>query len=182
MNLVDLLSSLKPGFDPVPLAEKIRAGLAAMAGILLIGLALHFLPGSVSPDRVGFFGCRGSPVVCSPAQSDGATVAGSQKACSLSGMGECWACSMYIPDPVMAAGIADRDGSFPDAHVALFASARGSDCADHGAGSGAVPSAWLDGATGAVLANTMLSLLLALLVDDLIPGRRIRCAAWPSPH
>jgi len=39
-----LILSFKPSFDPVPLSEKIRAGVAATAGILLIGLALRFLP------------------------------------------------------------------------------------------------------------------------------------------
>ncbi len=181
MNLVDLLSSFKPGFDPVPLAEKIRAGLAAMAGILLMGLALHFLPGIGFP-LVMLASSAAAAVLLfavphSPMAQPWPVVGGSM----ISGMVG-WACSMYIPDPVMAAGIAVGMAVFlmhmshclhpPGGATALIMVLAAEQFHQHG-------WAW---AAGTVLANTTLSLLLALVINNLIPGRHypMRSVAKPA--
>ena len=68
MNFKDLFSSFKPSFDPVPVTEKIRGGLAATAGILLMGLALRFLRQAGYPlIPVSLLGGGGSFAVCSAA-------------------------------------------------------------------------------------------------------------------
>ncbi|HTN94330.1 MAG TPA: HPP family protein [Gallionella sp.] len=171
MNLADLLSSLKPSFDPVPLAEKIRAGLAALAGILLTGLALHFLP------RIGFpltmLASSGAAAVLiyavphSPMVQPWPVVGGNL----LSGIIG-WACSLYISDPVMAAGIAVGMAVFlmhmthclhpPGGATALIMVLAAEQFHQHG-------WAW---AAGTVLANTLLTLSLALVINNVIPGRR----------
>jgi CBS domain-containing membrane protein len=170
MNIKDLLSSLKPGFDPVPLAEKIRAGLAALAGICLMGWALHFLPqfgyplimlASSAAAAVLLYAVPHSPMVQSWPVVGGNLLSG------LVG----WLCSLLIPDPVLAAGCAVGMAVLlmhlshclhpPGGATALIMVLAAEQFHLHG-------WTW---AAATVIANTMLSLLLALIINNLIPGR-----------
>lgn len=181
MNSKDLLSSLKPGFDPVPLAEKIRAGLAALAGMLLMGWAIHFLPqigyplvllASSAAAAVLLFAVPHSPM------AQPWPVVGGNLLSGLVG----WACSLLIPDPVLAAGCAVGMAVFlmhlthclhpPGGATALIMVLAAGQFHQHGWG-------W---AAGTVLANTLLSLLLAFVINNLIPGRHypMRSAVRPA--
>jgi hypothetical protein len=141
MNLNDLISSFKPSFDPLPLAEKILARLAATAGILLLGWALRYLPtgipliilGSSAAAAVLLYAVPHSP------KAQPWPVVGGNLLSGLVG----WTCGMLIPDPVLAGALRSRPGRIPDAFAALSASPGRSDRIDHGAGGRAVSSAWL---------------------------------------
>ncbi len=171
MSFKALLASFKPSFDPVPLSEKIRAGLAALAGILFLGLALRYLPQSGFP-LIIFASSAASAVLLyavphSPMAQPWALVGGNL----LSGLIG-WMCSLIIPDPVLAAGCAVGLAVFvmhlshclhpPGGATALIMVLGAEQFHHHGWG-------W---AASAVLANTVLSLLLALTINNLIPGRR----------
>lgn len=182
MEFKELLPLLKPSFDPVPLAEKIRAGLAATAGILLMGLAIRFLP-QIGYPLIMFASSAASAVLLyavphSPMAQPWALLAGNL----LSGMVG-WACSLLIPDPVVAAACAVGMAVLlmhlahclhpPGGATALIMVLGAEQFHQHG-------WAW---AAGTVFANTILSLLLALIINNLIPGRNypIRMVAMPSP-
>lgn len=142
MNFKDFISSLKPSFDPVPLSEKIRAALAAMTGILLMGLALRFLPQAGYP-LIMFASSAAAAVLLyavphSPMAQPWSLVGGNL----LSGMVG-WGMQPAYSRPGSGRGLCRRYGSISDAPVALFASARGSDCDDHGVGGRPVSSSWL---------------------------------------
>jgi CBS domain-containing membrane protein len=181
MKFKDLYILFKPSFDPVPLAEKIRAGLAATAGILLLGLALRFFPQSGYP-LIVFASSAASAVLLyavphSPMAQPWPMVAGNL----LSGMVG-WTCSLLIPDPVVAAGCAVGLAVFlmhlshclhpPGGATAMIMVLGANQFHQHGWG-------W---SASAVLANVIFSLLLALLINNLIPGRHypMRRAAMPQ--
>ena len=169
MNFNDLISSFKPSFDPVPFSEKIRAGLAALAGILLMGLALRYLPtgipliilGSSAAAAVLLYAVPHSPM------AQPWPVVGGNLISGLVG----WTCSMLIPDPVIAGACAVGMAVFlmhlshclhpPGGATALIMVFGAEQFHLHGWG-------W---AAGTVAANTILSLLLALTINNLIPGR-----------
>ena len=169
MNFNDLISSFKPSFDPVPFSEKIRAGLAALAGILLMGLALRYLPtgipliilGSSAAAAVLLYAVPHSPM------AQPWPVVGGNLISGLVG----WTCSMLIPDPVIAGACAVGMAVVlmhlshclhpPGGATALIMVLGAEQFHLHGWG-------W---AAGTVAANTILSLLLALTINNLIPGR-----------
>ena len=175
MNLKNLFVAFKPSFDPVPLSEKIRAGLAATAGIFLLGSALRLLPQAGYP--LIMFTSAGAAAVLlyaaphSPMAQPWALVAGNL----LSGMVG-WACSLIIPDPILAASCAVGLAILlmhlshcvhpPGAATALVMVFGAEQFHHHG-------WSW---AASAVLANTLLSLVLALVINNLMPGRR-----YPMP-
>jgi len=171
MNFKALLASFKPSFDPVPLPEKIRTGLAALAGILFMGLALRYLsqPGyplimlaSSAAAAVLLYAVPHSPM------TQPWPVVGGNLVSGLAG----WMCSLIIPDPVLAAGCAVGLAVFlmhlshclhpPGGATAMVMVLGAEQFHQHGWG-------W---AVSVVLANTILSLLLALVINNLIPGRR----------
>src|SRR5271169_6463965 len=100
MNFKERLAAFKPGFDAIPLAEKFRSAAAALAGTLLLGWALHFLPevgyplsllASMAAAAVLLFAVPHSPM----AQPWPLLVGN-----LLSGVVG-WGCSLLIPDPVV---------------------------------------------------------------------------------
>lgn len=175
MNFKDLILSFKPSFDPIPLAEKVRAGLAAMVGILLLGLAIRFLPQTDYP-LIIFASSAASAVLLyavphSPMSQPWALVGGHL----LSGIAG-WACSLLIPDPVLAAAGAVGLAVLlmhlahclhpPGGATALIMVLAADQFHHHGWG-------WL---ASTVIANAILSLLLAIVINNLIPDRR-----YPMP-
>jgi CBS domain-containing membrane protein len=171
MSFKDLISSFKPSFDPIPLTEKIRAGLAATAGILLMGLALRYLPQTGYPLIIFASSAAAATLLYavphSPMAQPWPLIGGNL----LSGMVG-WTCSLLIPDPVLAAACAVGMAIFlmhlshclhpPGAATAMIMVLGAQQFHQHGWG-------W---AASTVLANTILSLLLAITINNLIPGRR----------
>jgi len=183
MNFKDMFSSFKPSFDPVPPAEKIRAGLAAFAGIFAMGWALHLLPRAGYPLMLLASSAAAAVLLYavphSPMAQPWPVVGGNL----LSGMVG-WACSLLIPDPVLAAGCAVGTAVLvmhlshclhpPGGATALIMVLAAEQFHQHG---------WV-WAAGTVCANTLLSLSLALVINNLIPGRHypMRGAARPALH
>ncbi|MBI3478918.1 MAG: HPP family protein [Nitrosomonadales bacterium] len=175
MNFKDVIAAFKPSFDPVPLSEKIRAALAAMTGILLMGFAMRFLP-HIDYPLIMLASSAATAVLLyaaphSPMAQPWAIVAGNL----LSGMIG-WACSLLIPDPVLAAGCAVGIAVLlmhlshclhPPGGATAMTMVLSADQFHH--------NGW-DWAASTVLANAILSLLLALVINNLINGRR-----YPMP-
>lgn len=184
MSFQDWLASFKPGFDPVPFNEKLRSGLAAFTGILLLGFSLRYLPGENGIHFAIFASMAAAAVLLyaaphSPMAQPWPLVCGNL----LSGLIG-WLCSLYIADPVWAAACAVGLAVFvmhlanclhpPGGATAMIMVLTAAQFHEHGA-------LW---AAGTVSANTLLSLLLALSINHLIPGRRYpaqRVAVHPHP-
>lgn len=177
MSIQDLLASFKPGFDPVPITEKIRSGAAAFTGILLLGAALHFLPGENGFHLAVFASMAAAAVLLyaaphSPMAQPWPLVCGNL----VSGLIG-WLFSLLIPDPVLAAACAVGTAVLvmhllnclhpPGGATAMIMVLGAAQFHQHG---------WLwAGAT--VAANTLLSLFLALSINNLLPGRH-----YPQRH
>ena len=171
MNFKNLILAFKPDFDPTPLTEKFRAGLAATVGILLLGLAIRYLP-QVNYPLIIFASSAASAVLLyaiphSPLAQPWALVGGHL----LSGIAG-WACSLLIPDPVLGAASAVGLAVLlmhlahclhpPGGATALTMVLMADQFHQHG---------W-DWVASTVIANAVLSLLLAIAINNLIPGRR----------
>ena len=170
MKLKDFILLFKPGFDPVPVREKIRASVAVTAGILLMGLALGILHGDGYP--LIMFASSGAVATLlyvmphSPMSQPWPLVGGNLLSATVG-----WGASLFIPDPVLAAALAVGIAVFlmhlshclhpPGAATAMIMVLGAEQFHHHGWG-------WT---VSAVLANTVLSLLLALAINNLIPGR-----------
>jgi len=167
MRFNELVASFKPSFDAIPLTEKFRSAAAALCGILLLGLALHFLPVGGYP--LSLFASMAAAAVLlyaaphSPMAQPWPLVVGNL----LSGAAG-WGCGLLIPDPVVAGACAVGAAVLvmhlthslhpPGAATALLMVLNAALFQQHG---------WL-WAAGAVLANTLMSLLLALTINNLI--------------
>ncbi|HMC13429.1 MAG TPA: HPP family protein, partial [Gallionellaceae bacterium] len=180
MNFKERLAAFKPGFDAIPLAEKFRSAAAALAGTLLLGWALHFLPevgyplsllASMAAAAVLLFAVPHSPM----AQPWPLLVGN-----LLSGVVG-WGCSLLIPDPVVAAACAvglavlvmhlTRSLHPPGAATAVAMVLNSALFQQHG---------WLWTAS-VVLANILLSLLLAFIINNLIHAGRYPVHRYHAP-
>ncbi|MEO8331167.1 MAG: HPP family protein [Gallionella sp.] len=172
----NLLRSFLPHQAPVHLAEKIRSGVAGGIAILLLGLILHYLPhiqypllmlGSIAASAVLLFAVPHSPMAQPWNLIAGHFVS------ALAG----WCCSLIIPDPLMASAAAVGCAILlmhllnclhpPGAATALTMVLSSTQYHDMG-------PLW---AAYIVAANAGLSLLLALLINNLLPGRQ-----YPAHH
>lgn len=177
MNPQDLFALFKPSFDPVSLSEKVRSGFAAFTGILLLGFALHYLPDEAGYHLAIFASMAAASVLLyavphSPMAQPWPLVGGNL----VSGLIG-WGCSLYIPDPIFAAACAVGSAVLvmyllhclhpPGGATAMIMVLGAQQFQQHG---------W-QWAASTVLANTLLSLLLALAINKLLPGRH-----YPLPH
>ena len=170
MNLSTFLRSFMPHGTPIPIAEKMRSGLAGGMATLLLALALHYLPqhgypllllGSMAASAVLLFAAPHSPF------SQPWNLVGGHFVSAIAG----WTCSLFITDPAIAAGVAVGAAIFlmyvlnclhpPGAATALTLVLAGTQF--HGMG-----WQWV---TWIVIANAGISLLLALIINNVIPGR-----------
>jgi CBS domain-containing membrane protein len=186
MKLKELLSSFAPGFDATPLAEKFRSAAAVTVGVLLLGLVLHFLfpePGFFRPLLLSSMAAAALLVYAvphSPMAQPWPLVVGNLASGAV-GM----ACAILIPDMLWAAACAaglsvlvmhlTRSLHPPGAATALFMVLNASMFQQHG---------WL-WSSGVVLANVMLTLILALIINNLIhlgryPVRRHHASVKPA--
>lgn len=171
MSLSSFFRPFRPQKTTTPLSEKIRSGLTGGIAILWLALALHALPhhvyplmmlGSMAASAVLLFAAPHSPF------SHPWNLVGGHLLSALAG----WLCLSYIPDPVIAAGVAVGSAIFlmhlahclhpPGAATALTLVLSGHQFQSMG---------WQWVAL-VVIANTFISLLLALLFNNLLPGRR----------
>jgi CBS domain-containing membrane protein len=171
MSFRELLASFGPAFDPVLTTEKIRSGFAAFMGILLLGFALRVLPGEAGYHLAVFASMAAAAVLLyaaphSPMAQPWPLVCGNL----VSGLIG-WFWSLLIPDPVLAAACAVGTAVFvmhllnclhpPGGATAMIMVLSAEQFHQHG-------WTW---AAATVAANTLLSLLLALTINKLLPGR-----------
>ncbi len=175
MNM-PLLRSFMPHHSPVGLAEKLRSGLAGGSAILLLALALHYLPlgdyplvmlGSMAASAVLLFAVPHSPL------AQPWNLVGGHLISALAG----WACILFIHDPFIAAGVAVGAAIFlmhyfnclhpPGAATALTLVLSSAQFQHSG---------W-QWTLLVVTVNTLISLLLALLINNMLPGR-----SYPLPQ
>ena len=180
MNFKEFALSFKTHTAPVPFPEKIRSGLAAGFGILLLGIALKFLPqpnyplvmlGSIAASAVLLFAVPHSPM------AQPRPLLGGHLISTLAG----WLCSQHISDPVIAAGCAVGFAVFlmhylnclhpPAAATALTLVVHSTQF---------TPMGW-PWVACIVLANIGISLVLAVLINNLIPGRHYPMRHTPQP-
>jgi len=177
MSFQDLLASFRPGYDPVHLSEKFRSGFAAFMGILLLGASLHFLPGENGFHLAVFASMAAAAVLLyaaphSPMAQPWPLVCGNL----VSGLIG-WLFSLLIPDPVLAAACAVGTAVLamhllnclhpPGGATAMIMVLGAEQFHQHG---------WLWAAL-TVAANALLSLVLALSINNLLPGRH-----YPQRH
>ena len=105
MQIKNFIRSFKPHIAPVPAAEKIRSALAGGVAILLLGLALKFLPQFNYPQlMLGSMGAATLLLFVAPhsPMAQPWPLLGGNLVSTLAG----WGCSLLIPDHVLAAGCA----------------------------------------------------------------------------
>lgn len=184
MNVRDLFSSFKPGADITPFPEKIRSSAAALAGMALLGLAVHALPGpgyplsllaSMAAAAVLLFAVPHSPMAQPWPLLAGNLLSGAVG----------WACALWIPGVVWAAATA--------VGLSIFVMHLTRSLHPPGAATAMVivlqfPVFHYNGglwAASVVLANVAFSLLLAILINNLVhrgryPVRRRPAASAPQ--
>ena len=176
MSLNNWLGFLKPGFDPIPFTEKFKSATAAMFSVLLLGEALHFLPDGGHPLML-FASMAAVSVLLyalphSPMAQPWPLLVGNLLSGAVG-----WVCGVFIPDPIIAAACAVGLSIFvmhlthsmhpPGAATAMIMVLNTVQLQHYG---------W-QWAAGAVMANAILSLLLALIINNLIHAGR-----YPVQH
>ncbi len=176
MSLNNWLGFLKPGFDPIPFSEKFKSALAAMFSVLLLGEALHFLPDGGHPLML-FASMAAVSVLLyalphSPMAQPWPLLVGNLLSGAVG-----WVCGVFIPDPIIAAACAVGLSIFvmhlthsmhpPGAATSMIMVLNTVQLQHYG---------W-QWAAGAVMANAILSLLLALVINNLIHAGR-----YPVQH
>ncbi len=170
MQFKKFILSFRPHIAPVPAAEKIRSALTAGIAIVLLGSAFKFLPqlnhpllmlGSMGAATFLLFVAPHSPM------AQPWPLLGGNLVSAMAG----WGCSQLIPDPVLAAGCAVGLAIFlmhylhclhpPGAATALVLVL----------GSTQFHAMGWQWAACIVAANTGILLMLALLINNIMPGR-----------
>jgi CBS domain-containing membrane protein len=176
MSLNNWKGSLKPGFDPIPFTEKFKSAAAAMLSMLLLGETLRFLPDGGHPLML-FASMAAVSVLLyalphSPMAQPWPLLVGNLLSGAVGGV-----CGVFIPDPIIAAACAVGLSIFvmhlthsmhpPGAATAMIMVLNTVQIQHYG---------W-QWAAGAVMANAILSLLLALIINNLIHAGR-----YPVQH
>ncbi len=171
MNLKDLFSSLRPGFDSVNITEKFRSAFSAMLGMLLLGETLLLLPDGGHP-LILFASMAAANVLLyatphSPMAQPWPFMVGNMLSGVIGGL-----CGMFITDPVIAASCAVGLSIFvmhlthslhpPGAATAMIMVINAAQIQHYG---------WL-WMVVAMLANIIFSLLLALAINNLFHSGR----------
>jgi CBS domain-containing membrane protein len=170
MNIKPFLLSFKPHAAQTSIAEKLRSGFAGGIAILLLTLALHYLPQSGFPLLVLSSMASSAALLYATPHSPLAqpwNLVGGHLVSALAGL----ACSLLIPEPTLAAGAAVGSAILlmqfmnclhpPSAATALMMVLGFSQFHNMG---------WL-WAMAVVSVNTGILLLLALVINNLLPGR-----------
>jgi CBS domain-containing membrane protein len=180
MDFKSYLSSFKLHFAQTSVTEKLRSGIAGGLAILLLTLALHFLPEAGFPLFIVASMAASATLLYATPHSPLAqpwNLVGGHLVSALAGL----ACSALIPEPALAAGAAVGFAILlmeflnclhpPSAATALMMTLVNSQFHDMG---------W-QWAMVIVAVNTGISLLLALLINNMIPGRRYPMRVMPAP-
>lgn len=171
MDIKSFLLSFKPHFSQTSNAEKLRSGLAGGIAILLLMWTLHHLPQTgVSLFIVASMAASATLLYATPHSplAQPWNLVGGHLISALAGL----ACAHLIPEPSLAAGAAVGSAILlmeffsclhpPSAATALMMALTNSQLHEMG---------W-QWAMAIVAINTGISLILALVINNLLPGRR----------
>lgn len=171
MNIKPFLQSFKPHVAQTSVSEQLRSGFAGGIAILLLTLALHYLPQAGFPLLVVSSMASSAALLYATPHSPLAqpwNLFGGHVISALAGV----VCSLLIPEPTLAAGAAVGSAILlmqfmnclhpPSAATALMMVLGYSQF--HG-----MPWQW---EMVVVAVNTGILLLLALVINNLLPGRR----------
>ena len=175
MHIKNFIRSFVPHIAPVPLAEKLRGALAAGLAILLLGFALKFLPqlhypplmfGSMAASTFLLFAVPHSPMAQPWPMLGGNLIS------ALAG----WGCGLLIPEPVLAASCAVGLAIFLMHYLHCLHPPGAATALTLVLGSAQFHALGWQSTAYVVAANTLILLVLALLINNLI-GRH-----YPLPH
>lgn len=175
MSLSTFLKSFMPHRTHTPLLEKIRSGIAGGIAILLLALALHYLPqhhypllmlGSMAASAVLLFAAPHSPF------AQPWNLVGGHFISALAG----WICSLLIADPAMSAGAAVGAAIFLMYFLSCLHPPGAATALTLVLGSAQFHSIGWQGVAWITMVNVGILLLLALIINGLIPGRH-----YPTP-
>jgi CBS-domain-containing membrane protein len=171
MNIGTFLKSSQPHASPIPFAEKVRSGLAGGVAILLLAWTLHYFPqhtypllmlGSMAASAVLLFAAPHSPF------AQPWNLVGGHSVSAIAG----WMCCLFITEPAIAAGVAVGVAIFlmyvlrclhpPGAATALTLVLSSTQFS-------AMSWQWVG---EIVIVNAGLMLLFALLINNVLPGRK----------
>lgn len=178
MKLITFLRSFLPHGTHTQIAEKLRSGLAGGSAILLLALALHYLPQSSYPPLL-LASMAASAVLLYAAPhspfSQPWNLIGGHFVSALAG----WVCLLFIPDPAIAAGVAVGTAIFlmyalnclhpPGAATALTLILGAAQFQQMG-------WPWV---AMIVIDNAGISLLLALIINNALPARHYPASRVP---
>jgi len=175
MSFKNFIQSFKPHVAPISITEKIRSALAAGIAMLLLGLALKFLPhfnypmlmlGSMAASAVLLFAVPHSQM------AQPWPLFGGHLVSVLAG----WACIQLVSDPLLAAGCAVCLAVFLMHYLNCLHPPGGATALTLVLSSAQFhPMGWT-WVTYIVAMNAGISLVLALLINNVIPGRH-----YPTP-
>jgi CBS domain-containing membrane protein len=179
MDLKSFLQSFKPHATQTSFPEKLRSGLAGGIAILLLTLALQHLPHDGFPLLIVASMAASATLLYATPHSPLAqpwNLVGGHLVSALAGL----LCGLLIPEPALAAGAAVGSAILlmeifsclhpPSAATALLMVL----------GSSQFHNMHWQWALGIVGANAGISLLLALAINNLLPGRRYPMHALPA--
>lgn len=179
MDIRSFLSSFNIHIAQTSAAEKLHSGLAGGIAILLLMLALHYLPQAAHPLFIVTSMAASATLLYATPHSPLAqpwNLVGGHLVSALAGL----LCSLLIPEPALAAGAAVGSAILlmeflrclhpPSASTALMMVLVNSQFHDMG---------W-QWAMYLVAINAGISLLLALVINNLLPGRRYPMRALPE--
>jgi CBS domain-containing membrane protein len=179
MELKTFLTSFKPHRSQTSLAEKLRSGLAGGIAILLLTLALHLLPQTAFPLLIVASMAASATLLYATPHSPLAqpwNLVGGHLVSALAGL----ACAALIPEPTLAAGAAVGSAILlmellsclhpPSAATSLMMVLGNSQFHE-------MNWQW---ALAVVAVNVGISLVLALVINNALPGRRYPMQALPK--
>ena len=176
MQIKEFIRSFRPHIAPVPAAEKIRSALAGAIAILLLGLALKFLPQFNYPQlMLGSMGAATFLLFVAPhsPMAQPWPLLGGNLVSAVAG----WGCSLLIPDHVLAAGCAVGLAIFLMHYLHCLHPPGVATALIMVLGSAQFHAMGWQWAGYIVAANTVILLVLALLINNIMPGRH-----YPLPH
>ncbi|MBA4382464.1 MAG: HPP family protein [Sideroxydans sp.] len=170
MSLASFFNTFAPQKSATSLAEKVRSGIAGGVAIMLLALVLYASPqpefpllllGSMAASAVLLFAAPHSPF------AQPWNLVGGHLFSALAG----WACSLLIPDQVLAAGMAVGTAIVLMHYLNCLHPPGGATALTLVLAAGQFHEMGWQWVAVIVTANTFISLVLALVINNILPGR-----------
>lgn len=170
MAIKSFLLSFKPHVSQTSVAEKLRSGLAGGTAILLLTLALHYLPQTGFPLLIVASMAASATLLYATPHSPLAqpwNLVGGHLVSALAGV----VCGMLIPEPTLAAGAAVGSAIMLMEFLSCLHPPSAATALMMVLGSSQFHEMNWHWAIAIVAINVGISLLLALTINNLLPGR-----------